>query len=229
MIKYAFEYEDGARVLYDLDEDAYYPEEGVVMEGEWLKLEEFKCRICTIDPATHPQCPAALALWPVLQAFGNRISHEPVHVHVDWVDVQLEATTSTQQAVRSMVGLMLALSRCPVMEKLRPMAHFHLPFADAAHTQFRVLGMYLIAQYIRNKDGMAPDWTLDGLLDHYRDLQHVNRRLADRIRAASETDAAVNGLIILDALAQSVEMSINQNLKKLRPLFGMYMDPLQED
>ncbi|MBI9073892.1 MAG: hypothetical protein JEZ02_00680 [Desulfatibacillum sp.] len=208
---------------YELDENAYFPEEGVVMEGTWLNLEEFKCRICTIDPETHPQCPAALALWPVLQTFGNRISHEPVHVSVDRIDVQLEATTSTQQAVRSMVGLMLALSRCPVMEKLRPMAHFHLPFADTGHTQFRVLGMYLIAQYIRNKDGKEPDWELAGLLEHYRDLQHVNRRLADRIRAASEKDATVNGLIILDALAQSVEIGINQNLKKLRPLFEMYL------
>ncbi|SHL10979.1 hypothetical protein SAMN02745216_04626 [Desulfatibacillum alkenivorans DSM 16219] len=225
MIKYAFEYTDGAMMYYELDENAYYPEAGTVLEGEWLNLEEFKCRICTIDPETHPQCPAAMALWPVLRDFGHRISHEPVNVQVDWTDVHLEAVTSTQQAVRSMVGLMLALCRCPVMEKLRPMAHFHLPFADAAHTQFRVLGMYLIAQYLRENSGMEPDWTLEGLLQNYRELQHANRRLAERIRAASETDAAVNGLIILDALAQSVEMGINQNLKKLRPLFEMYMDP----
>ncbi len=223
MIKYAFEYEDGDRVTYNLDENAYFPEEGEVMEGDWLDLDAFKCRVCTLDPKVHTQCAAALAVWPVLQAFTNRISHEPVRVSVDWTDVQLEATTSTQQAVRSMVGLMLALSRCPVMEKLRPMAHFHLPFADAEHTQFRVLGMYLIAQYMRNTNGLAPDWDLGGLLDHYKNLQHVNRRLADRIRAASKMDATVNGLIILDALAQSVEMGINQNLKKLRPLYEMYL------
>ena len=135
----------------------------------------------------------------------------------------MEAAASTQQAVRSLVGLLLALSRCPVMENLRPMAHFHLPFADMEHTQFRALGMYLIAQYLRNGMGLNPDWTLDGLLELYQNLQVVNRKLADRVRAASERDATVNGLIILDALAQSVELGINQNLKKLRPLFEMYM------
>ncbi len=223
MIKYLFEYDDGARIQYELDENSYYPEETDESCAHWMELDEFRCGVCTLDSSRHKYCPSALAVWPVLKEFNSRVSHEPVTVHVDWHDVQLKVVASTQQAVRSLVGLTLALSRCPVMEKLRPMAHFHLPFGTRQHTQFRALGMYLIGQYMRNSEGLPPDWDLEGLLSMYQDIQQANRKLADRIRAASERDATVNSLIILDALAQSVELGINQNLKKLKPIFEMFL------
>lgn len=223
MIKYSFEYDDKTRIDYELDEKAYFPKTSQTADEDWLEIAPFRCSVCTIDPADEKYCPAALAIRPALKAFSTRVSHEPVKVHVDWIDVQLEATMSTQQAVRSLVGLMLALSRCPIMEKLRPMAQFHLPFGGTEHTKFRALGMYLIAQYMRKSKDLEPDWELDGLLDLYKKIHQVNRKLAERIRAASEKDATVNGLIILDALGQNIEMGISRNLKSLKPMFEMYL------
>ena len=49
------------------------------------------------------------------------------------------------------------------------------------------------------------------------------RALADRIRAASKEDATVNALIILDAFAEAVEMSVENSLEELRPFFGAYL------
>ncbi len=223
MIRYAFKYDDGASIQYELDENSYFPEEEDDSYAQWMELDEYRCDVCTLDSTEHKYCPSALAVWPVLKEFNNRVSHEPVQVTVDWLEVQIKVAASTQQAVRSLVGLTLALSRCPVMEKLRPMAHFHLPFGSRRHTQFRALGMYLIGQYLRDSEGLTPDWNLDGLLDTYRDIHHANRKLADRIRAASQKDATVNGLIILDALAQSVELGISQNLRKLKPIFETFL------
>ena len=224
MIKYIFEYEDGARIKYELNKSAYFPaEEDNEPSAPWMNLDEFRCDVCTLDSSSHKNCPSALAVWPVLREFNDRVSHEPVKVVVDLGDVKINAVTSTQQAVRSLVGLALALSRCPVMEKLRPMAHFHLPFGSREHTQFRALGMYFIGQYMRSSEGLSADWSLDGLSDLYKDVQHANRKLAARIRAASKKDATVNGLIILDALAQSVELGISQHLKKLKPVFETFL------
>jgi hypothetical protein len=137
---------------------------------------------------------------------------------------RLEHTLSTQSAVRSLIGLLMALSACPVMQKLRPMARHHLPFGDQAHTMFRYVGMYLIAQYLRARRGDAPDWNMAGLLTLFSQLHQVNRHLADRIRAASEADATVNSLIFLDTFATSAEIDVEECLVDLEPHFAAYLD-----
>ena len=37
----------------------------------------------------------------------------------------------------------MALSGCPVLEQLKPMARFHLPFASVEETIYRAASMYL--------------------------------------------------------------------------------------
>ncbi len=186
--------------------------------------DQHTCAGCGIQPGSRVTCPAALAVSPVIRAFGDRISHDPVSVTVERDNIRITATTSTQQAVRSVLGLMLALSACPVMRMLRPMAIFHLPMGDAKNTVFRVLGTFLIAQYLRQSQGLAPDWNMAGLLALYERIHEVNVNLARRLRAASLKDAAINSLVILDALGQEVELTLARNLEKLKPLFSMYLE-----
>lgn len=225
MIRYTFIFDNDTRFLFEIDEEdppASRPSPEQI--PPWMELSRFRCDICSIPRNSRQDCPAARALWPVVRAFDLHLSHEMVQLLVEREETTLQAHVSTQHAIRSMVGLLLPLSDCPVMRRLRPMTNFHLPLADRDHTAFRFMGMHLIAQYIRKIDGKKPDWDMLGLLDLLAKLREVNAKLAQRLRAATTEDATVNALIILDSMADSVELSLEVSLKRLRPMFEAYLE-----
>ena len=225
MIRYTIQFGDAGSAQFEVDEYGNTSVEDDRAEfPEWMLLENRRCAACTLPEGSRKTCPAALAIEPVINAFGKLISFEKVHMTVELHNVTVQADISAQRAIRAVTGLMFALSDCPVLQKLRPMANFHIPFATPEHTSFRFLGNHLIAQYLRNEKGLEPDWELNELLQLLRNVHSVNRVLAGRIRAASEADAAVNSLILLDAFADQVEAGIEEKLEQLRPLFWMYLD-----
>ena len=224
MIRYRFDFDKDNVLEFACDPNGDTSREtGEETIVDWLRLDRHRCPHCEVPLQSRWTCPAALSLLPVIRAFSNRISHETVKVTVMRDDLKLEAVTSTQQAVRSLVGLLLALSSCPVMMRLRPMAYFHLPFGDTPHTVFRAVGMFLTAQYMRQLEGLTPEWNLQGLLDAYSKLHQINAKLAARLREAAKKDATVNSVVILDVLSYEVEMSIEKNLMTLKPLFAGYL------
>lgn len=225
MIEYSFIFDEDTTVDFRVEENSdTSAEDGFDHVPTWMELERFRCEHCAIPPDSRRTCPAALAINPVVKIFSERISHETVQVVVRYQDIKLESVTTIQRAVRSLVGLLLALSACPVLMKLRPMASFHLPFGEKEQTVFRTVGMFFIAQYLRGLEGLESRWDLDELRGLYQQIHRTNTRLADRLREASSKDAAINGLIILDAFGQDVEMNIETNLKKMKPLFWMYFE-----
>jgi hypothetical protein len=82
------------------------------------------------------------------------------------------------------------------------MARFHLPLASTEETVYRATSMFLLAQYFA-----------------YR----VNRAMAERLRSASEQDAAVNAIVILDLLAKALPDAILDSLTEVRHLFSSYL------
>lgn len=225
MIQYTFEYEDGNTIAFEVDPTGNTGIEAPETEVPgWAELGRYRCDHCGIPPDSRRSCPAVLAIAEVVRAFEGRVSFDAVRVRVQRDKVRLTTATTTQDAVRSLIGLQLALSGCPTMSKLRPMARHHVPFADVDQTVFRVVGMYLVAQYLGRLQGRTPDWDLAGLQLLYGEIRAVNLRLADRIRAASERDATINSLIILDAFAGTVEISIEECLEEMIPDFKAYLD-----
>jgi hypothetical protein len=112
---------------------------------------------------------------------------------------------------------------CPVMDPLRPLVRFHLPFASMEETEFRIVSMYLIAQYLRQKAGKTPDWSLEGLQVIYDKVQDVNRCFAGRLRAATTKDASVNAIIILDCFAKGVPFAVRTTLREYEKHFEGYI------
>jgi len=225
MIRYRFDFDAGDGIEFDLEEDADTSvEAGGGEPPEWMLLEQGRCKRCTVAEGSRRTCPAALAFQPVLEAFGARISFEKVRLTVEVHGVTLQGELPTQRAVRSLAGLRLALSACPVMRRLKPMAHFHLPFGEKEHTAFRFLGTHLIGQYLRGQQGLDPDWALDELRALTADLHMVNQALAGRIRFAAEKDAAVNSVVMLDTFATTVELNLEDELEALKPLFEAYLE-----
>ena len=55
--------------------------------------------------------------------------------------------------VFSLIGIYMVTSGCPIMDKLRPMARFHLPFASTEETIYRAISTYLLGQYFLEQKG----------------------------------------------------------------------------
>lgn len=190
----------------------------------WTQLAVQQCPSCPLRPDTAPHCPAALSLTEIIAQLGQRTSHDVVTARVETPERVFEKQLSLQQAAGSLIGVLLATSGCPILGKLRPMVRQHLPFASLEETKYRVLSMYLLAQYMRTVRGRAPDWQLTGLKEIYEAVQLVNEHLAKRLRDVTAGDAPLNALVILDTFAQVVPFSIDQRLlEELDQLMQPYL------
>jgi len=221
VIVYRLRFASGQRIRIEIDPDVF--EEAAIpapRRPEWSRLDYHQCTHCPLDPDEVSHCPAALGLARVLPEFEDNISYEHVDVLVETPQRTYRKRTDAQTALGSLMGLCMATSPCPVLEPLRSMAEFHLPFATAHETIFRTVATYLLRQYFVHRDGGDPDLGLEGLAELYDDLETLNQCFAERIRAAADKDAHLNAVVILSTLSARVSMSLDHDLKMLRRLFG---------
>ncbi|MEW5757363.1 MAG: hypothetical protein AB1810_13780 [Pseudomonadota bacterium] len=224
-ISYTITPADGTQLRYtlQLDGDTYRLQEPEdYTPPAWTRLGVEQCANCPLQEASTPHCPTAANLAVVVADVGTLVSYEQAQLVVDFGDRQLTATTSVQQILSSLIGLLMASSACPHCIYLRPMARFHHPLSGPLETVYRAASMYLLAQYFVGKEGGTPDLTLDGLSRIYAELQLVNRGMAKRLRRASREDGAINAVVLLDMLAKDVPVSIDESLQELQGLFAPY-------
>jgi hypothetical protein len=130
--------------------------------------------------------------------------------------------TSLQKGVSSMLGIIMVTSGCPILNKLKPMVRFHLPFANIEETIYRAVSMYLVKQYFRKRKGLEPDWELQTLLNDYKEIHTVNQAFYKRLSFMKGKDANVNALIILDNFANYINFTLDSN--KLSKIEWMFED-----
>lgn len=185
---------------------------------QWTELGFHQCEGCPLSQSTR-HCPAALQLAKVIDGFSDLVSYDKVRVTVESEERSVVATLSAQQALASLMGLIMASSGCPRTAVFRPMARFHLPFSSESETAYRVASMYLVAQQFKARNGEAADFTLENLESVYRGMHAVNRGMAQRLRAASRQDAIVNAIVLLDVYSSLVPVAIHDILDEVRPAF----------
>lgn len=186
----------------------------------WTELGFNQCKDCPLDAAQVKHCPAARHLAGVIDGFTDLVSYDQVRVTVESEERAVIATLSAQQALASLMGLIMASSGCPRTAVFRPMARFHLPFSNEAETAYRVAAMYLVGQHFIARDGGKPDFDLNDLESVYRGMHAVNRGMAQRLRAASRQDAIVNAIVLLDVYSSLVPAAIHDILGELKPAFA---------
>ena len=216
-VVYHLRFADGRDVVLPAGTDAAAPAEA----PDWTRLDYRQCPNCPLSVADTPRCPLALRLVPLITAVATFQSFDTVEVRVETAERSVHKTTTVQRAVGAVMGLLAGGSACPHMGFLKPLAHFHLPFATEEETIYRVASTYLLGQYFRLQQGDQPDWALAGLKASYQELQRVNTALAARLRGAVQQDGAVNGLILLDLLAKALPYSIDEQLEEIQTLFGV--------
>ena len=185
----------------------------------WTELAFSRCANCPLDEGLNPHCPAALQLASALEPLSELVSFDAVGVTVTQAERTVYAQTSAQQAMSSVIGLVMATSGCPWTDHLRPMARFHLPFASEAETLYRSIGMFLLARAIAGSDESQGFAALEAL---YENLHVVNRDMSRRLGAAARTDPARNAMALLDAYTTLLPAALERSLDDLRPLFDAW-------
>jgi len=226
-IRYRFVLPDGRRESFDLYFDARdfrllnpHPAELPF----WTALGCNQCENCPLQAESHPQCPVAVHLVGVIERLERLVSYDQIRVDVHTAERTVTHETTAQQALSSLLGLIIATSGCPRTEFLRPMARFHLPLSSETETIYRSVTMFALAELLKPGNGASPDTRLEGLKRAYSELHRVNRGLARRIGAATGSDPARNAVALLDAYATLLPNAIEQSLADMRPLFGALLD-----
>lgn len=224
-IEYSFVFQDGNRKEFAVLLDSGSLNSAVKLSShpEWALLRHNQCPSCPLSPETNTYCPAALQLAHVVSSFADCSSFEDVNVTVRTEQRTYAKRTTLQQGVSSLIGVVMATSGCPVMEFLKPMARFHLPFASVEETEFRMLSMFLVAQLKRQAKGLPPDWSLEGLKEIYGKVTQINASFAKRLKDVARNDANINALVNLDCFAKAVPWAVRTKLNDLDPLFQAYL------
>jgi hypothetical protein len=195
---------------------------------DWTQLEFHQCPNCPLDVKTTPDCPAAVNMVGLVKRFDHLLSYDKTNVVVITEDRTVTSQTTIQYGVCSLMGLLMAVSNCPLTAFFKPMARFHLPFASTQETIWRATSIYMLAQYFLQKEGRQPDSDFKGLSRLYEEIQDVNIYFARRLRSACQYDSMVNAIILLDLFAKSIPTTIEESLEELRHLYIpllSYIDP----
>ena len=180
----------------------------------WARLDFHKCGHCPLSSGETPACPFAFALSGFVDTFGHMVSHEEVDIEVITPGRHISARRPLQSGIASMVGLIGATSGCPHLAFYRPMARFHLPFAEEEETLYRVLSLFLMRGLLAEEShDMA---RLNAVM---ADVCTVNEGMAERIRDGFDKDAMVNAIVILDCFAMTVPLAIETRFGGMKKLF----------
>jgi hypothetical protein len=190
---------------------------------EWARLECYQCPHCPLQASDHPYCPIARNITDIAQAFHDRSSMETVHVTVTVEERSYVKDTTVQHGLSPLLGIIMATSGCPVMEPLKPMVRYHLPFASLDETAFRMVSMYLVGQFLRSREGKDAERGLTGLARIYEGVEKVNKAFAARMHAAAKSDANVNALVNLDVFATMVPRMAEELLQRIKPFFEAHL------
>lgn len=228
---YHFKFENGEEKKFDIlldPQDLSLIQTDESTRPEWTKLKYSQCSNCPLGDEVE-YCPVAVNLSTLVEAFGNEDSFKTATVTVEIPERTYVKKTSLQKALSAIIGVTMVTSGCPIMDKLRPMARFHLPFASALETFFRNLSMYLVAQLLRVHKGKEPDWDLKELIEIYKNISVVNKGMSQRVHDATTKDANVNAIVILHSFGDGMSYFIENGLEEIENFFDVYTDAVDDE
>ncbi|MBT4481582.1 MAG: hypothetical protein HOM18_04410 [Candidatus Marinimicrobia bacterium] len=190
----------------------------------WTELGFHMCEGCKLADTGVEHCPVAVNVQDIVLAFKSDVSYDVIDLSIETSErTYSKEKVSMQSGLSSILGIIMVTSGCPSLDFLRPMVGTHLPFATIDESIYRAMSMYLLAQFTRAKNGLEPDWSLRGLREIYNEIDAINISMTKRLRAATEEDASLNAVVILDSFAKLVPMSIDGSFGGMEDLFWPYL------
>jgi hypothetical protein len=185
----------------------------------WTQLAYHQCNGCPLSPATTRYCPIAVNITELVEWFKDILSHKNCMVVCETVDRTYSKKTSAMEGLTSVFGIIMATSNCPVMNFLKPMARFHLPFSSVEETTVRSTSLFLLGQYFEYKTGRVSRFDFEQLEKRYIRVKLVNEGLLARIRSLGNQDADKNAIITLHSLSQFLSLEMDFSLNSIAHLF----------
>ncbi|MFO8085195.1 MAG: hypothetical protein R6U27_12855 [Desulfobacterales bacterium] len=226
-VEYVFAFPNGKKEIFNYcfnDNPFQLIPKPIDNPQEWINIEFHQCPDCSLDPRTTRYCPQAANLLPLIYAFDNVRSYDPIHLSVTTNDRKISQDTSVARGISSLMGLIIATCGCPSTRFFIPMGRFHLPLATQEETLFRAAASFLLTQYFLKKSGNPADLNMDGLIKIYYEVQKVNHFMLKRLRSAVKTDSTVNALILLDVYAKFALIDIDECLDEIYYLFQPFLE-----
>ena len=217
-IEYRITLDDGRTLEYSIEKDRPYQAEDAASLPKWTCLEYNQCSNCPLKKEQFSHCPAAVDLHRVIEDFRGLPAFRKVQVQVVTPEREYDKQVGIEEGLRSLLGLIMATSACPLSNKLRPMAHQHLPFASSQEFVLRAVSLYLARQYFNMREGRHADWELKGLVRMFQQLQLVNQAFWQRIHATCEGDSSLKAFLTFFSMSSSMTVSMETQLQKIRPL-----------
>ena len=181
---------------------------------EWTRREVDKCPHCPLPDTPGTHCPAAADLVPLVEKFSALSSIDRVDVHVVTPEYEAHKRTDTQTALRALMGLIFATGACPILGRMRPLAHMHMPFATGTENVYRIVSMHLMGQFLRGETA-----GLDGLDRFFSDIDKLNHAFFGRLKRAVQRDAGINALLALHSHSTLASLSIAAEMENIRAWF----------
>ena len=208
---YLFRLESGVEHRFDVEFDRS-PAGGDL--PAWTLLEVDKCPHCPLANAPGAHCPAAVDLVPIVERFAALSSIDRIDVLVVTPQYEARKRTDTQTALSALMGLILATGACPILGRMRPLAHMHMPFATATEMVYRIVSMHLTGCFLRGEPQ-----GLDGLDAFLSDIDRLNQAFFGRLKRAVQRDAGLNALLALQSRSLLVSLSIQPEIENIRAWF----------
>ena len=218
---YCFDFTNGVRkrFLIKLDAKSLKNKHVSPHKADWTILSTHQCSCCRLDRKTTAHCPVAVSIADLVSSFKDILSHESCTVSCITVERTVSKETIVQDGLSSIMGIIMATSGCPTMDVLRPMARFHLPFATVDESMFRSISVYLLNQFFIEKESGKGDFQLHKIKQYWHQIEKVNEGILNRIKSATDLDADRNAIVILNSLAQILNMEIDDDLSSLSSIF----------
>ena len=220
-ILYTFVFKDGLthRFTVPLEGWVETPANREEIHPQWTLLAKDQCPNCPLDRNTHKYCPAAVDLHTAAEKFSAIASYQNAEITVVVGARTFTSTCDMNTGLRSLFGLYMALSGCPVTSRMRALARQHLPFSSMQETLSRVVSNYLLKQYFVMRSGGTPDWELKGLHALYQALDVVNGAFINRVRNASTHDSNLNAICGFGTFSKLYTMALDDLLSEEKDLF----------
>lgn len=217
-IQYTFELEHDS-LHYEVDVDREFDLQQERPDApHWAKLGHNQCPNCPLTVKDCAYCPAAVDLVQVVTDFQQLPAVEAAKVKVLTPEREYFKETALEEGLRSLMGLIMATSACPILHKLKPNARNHLPFASQDEFIIRSAALYLLRQYFNYREGKRPDWDLQGLISINEELGTLNQAFWQRVHEACQSDSNLKALLSFFNLSSSLSYSLESQLQKIRPI-----------
>jgi Domain of unknown function (DUF6901) len=220
---YQFQFDDGYTKTYHIALD---PKTLSLISGEhrhqapdWTRLTYHQCSNCPLEIDAHPYCPIAVNIMELVETFKNVLSYHNCTVVCESEDRTYFKKTSIMEGLSAIFGMIMATSDCPIMDFLKPMARFHLPFSSVEETTVRTASMYLLKEYFNGKDQNDIKIDFKTLENHYGQVKLVNEGIIKRISSVSKQDADKNAIVTLHSISLFLSMEIDYSLRTLEYIF----------